>query len=160
VISTIPVDIGDFAVSPDGKYIAAGDPKGAVTIWDFDSRQNTKTIQYDGGISCLAFSPNSQYLAIGTYNSYVHVWNLREKQETSRIKHLLGDVKLAVFSPDSRYIASAAWSTNEKSGAAIIWRVKDGSQVGRLTHERGNEQPKIFPDSDYYRFLDPVVRKI
>jgi WD40 repeat protein len=64
-------DIKSLAISPDKKWLASGDDKGAVKLWDMSTGKEVKTFDNNGdpsilnSINDLAFSPDSKKLYIG-----------------------------------------------------------------------------------------------
>ena len=64
-------DIKSLAISPDKKWLASGDDKGAVKLWDMPTGKEVKTFDNNAdpsilnGINDLAFSPDGKKLYIG-----------------------------------------------------------------------------------------------
>lgn len=67
-----------LAFSPNSRFLAGGDDKGNVDIWDVDSRQWVRTLRTGfSPITALAFSPDGAHIAIGKGFGQVQVWRLK-----------------------------------------------------------------------------------
>ena len=68
--------IASLAVSPDGKWVAAGDTEGRLTIWNLaDQAVIVSKDIYDNDITQIAVSPDSQQLATISFNNDVSIWS-------------------------------------------------------------------------------------
>jgi len=62
--------------SSDGKFLAAGDQRGNVKIWDVQNKQIIKTLKRDSeGISTVKFSSDNRLLVTGG-KFYISLWHL------------------------------------------------------------------------------------
>jgi WD40 repeat protein len=128
----------DYALSPDGKTIAAmvgldstiHDPitnekiyqPDIVELWDINKSEYSSIISKEYFHTGLEFSPDSKYIALSCvyYNPIVTIWDLSTKTKVSNIN-----------SPKYEYITSMAFSPNGKNltlgksnGTIEIWDVK------------------------------------
>lgn len=55
-------EIRNVALSPDGRYLAAGSPDGMVKIWDLHKNTDTSTRLFPRGMSALLFRPDATQL--------------------------------------------------------------------------------------------------
>jgi WD40 repeat protein/serine/threonine protein kinase len=98
--------VRSLAISPDGKYLAAGNPfDSRVRVWKIDrlplpkqpllpllknqppfiapplwNDPDVELLDTKQGVSCLSFSPDSKYLASGGSKGQVCVWDLGSEQ--------------------------------------------------------------------------------
>ncbi|MHB8764500.1 MAG: WD40 repeat domain-containing protein [Deferrisomatales bacterium] len=126
----------DVAVSPDGRYAAAGGiMSGWVTVYDLTTGQVAAKLDTAGPAYALAFSPDGRYLAAGVevHRSKDGV-ELYDTRTWSRLRHLVrpevaarnaGGYSAVAFSPDGRYLAGANGSS-PKGGGVDVWDVATG----------------------------------
>jgi WD40 repeat protein len=81
-----------------------------------------------GAVQALSFSPDGKQLAAGDWGGEIGTWFMRSAIEGARLHHP-DDVKALAFSPDARFIATAAddniirvWNTGDSSALAEIKR--------------------------------------
>src|SRR4029077_13250288 len=51
--------------SPDGRFLAATDWNGTVTLWDVAAGNRQQTVTEPAGVHCAAFAPGGATLALG-----------------------------------------------------------------------------------------------
>ena len=131
--------------SPDGSLVAAGDNKGQIDIWDFESGQRITSWQYSDlqrmandpnylpYIQYLEFSPDGTRLAVGAGDSMVPVYDTKSwKLLYTLTGHEPPAVILSVrWSPDGTRLLTS--SGNPEVGAsdntARIWDAETGKQL-------------------------------
>jgi hypothetical protein len=83
----IPSIPNSLAISPDGRWMAAGagspmagpgSPDNALWIWDLTTGAQVVSMPFTGAVGDLAFSPDSTLLAVGEFGvgTGVHLWSL------------------------------------------------------------------------------------
>ena len=117
--------------SPDGRWLAVGQPFGAVNLWDVLAGKVAHTFQgVPMHVACLAWQPDGKRLVAGYPNGFAVVWDVGAKAEVRRFRPHGGSVDAAVFSPDGRRLATG--------GQDLAVRVWDAA-TGLATHTlRGN----------------------
>jgi WD40 repeat protein len=92
--------ITGLAVSPDGKFLAAGSEK-RIILWNLKSQQQIKTLSgYDFEVSELVFSSDSKLLAAGDTVKTI-VWDVRKMEPVGVSFYGLA----FALSPDGRFLA-------------------------------------------------------
>ena len=89
------------ALSADGSYIATGEPRGLVSLWDTHTGENLwQWKEHDrGGIKKVAFTPDSSKVVSITLSKHseIGIWD----RQTGRLQHMIrAGVKDFVISPD------------------------------------------------------------
>ncbi len=122
-------DVWSVAVSPDGKFVAAGagwyDKPGEIGVWDLATRQPLRRFAEDLGIASVALSPDGKLLASGSWTGYVRVYDWAAGKELFTFP-VVGVARVA-FSPDGRLLAAAT----EKQ-TVQLWDVQGGRLVADL----------------------------
>jgi WD40 repeat protein len=68
-----------IAYAPDGKWLAAGDWNGVVTIWDTATGKQAREFPgHRGQVTSLAFSPDGKRLATGSIDTTVLIWDVSD----------------------------------------------------------------------------------
>ncbi|MFL5340400.1 MAG: protein kinase domain-containing protein, partial [Gemmataceae bacterium] len=131
-------EIWSVAVSPNGRFIAAGGMGGSAKIWDADSHD--LIAEFDGHrevVFCVAWHPNGERLAFagGDGRQFTaKVWNMRTNEE----EYVCGDgpeeYTAAAFSPpDGKYLV-----TGRTNRLVQVWDARDRRKIGTLgSHSRG-----------------------
>jgi WD40 repeat protein len=76
-----------IALTPDGKYLAAGCKDGTIKLWDVADGNALHTLTVGGTtkdryeVNSLVFSPNSKWLAAGRSGGPVNVWDIQSGKE-------------------------------------------------------------------------------
>ena len=80
--------VTSITFSPDGKYLASGDQKNEIIVWD---TSNWSIIEegwcfHTASVQTLGWSPTSRRLASGSIDQCVFVWNLDDRGKRIRIR--------------------------------------------------------------------------
>ena len=114
------------AISPDGNWLAAGDQKGWLRIWNFaDLSEAVKVRAHDARLLQLAFSPNSQTLATTSYSGEVRFWQVADGKKISSAKVSDHELARLAFLSDTRLIGAGRETS--------IWNVEEGKKEQTLT---------------------------
>ena len=120
-----------MALSPDGKWFAAGDSEGLIHVWDIAERKEliSKKI-YPTGIVQLAISPDSSEIATITYSDEVTIWSSDKLEQKKRFKVDTNGVKrIMVINSDAIAVAGETTSA---------WSVASGKLIQKLSSGRYN----------------------
>ncbi len=145
---TPPRGVARFALSPDGKLLAAvegwkegekGEYKSCVTLWDVTAGKPVARLA-DGSASDLAFSPDGQALAWSTYvikdrqiaSALVRRRDLAKQQDLPPLENTAAKSPLGclAFSPDGRTLAGADFAGN-----VVLWDTASGKVRAALKQE-------------------------
>jgi eukaryotic-like serine/threonine-protein kinase len=116
------------AISPDGRWLASGDTRGIVKLWDTITWKEVHSLDaHAGQVNGLSFSPDGRRLASASLDKTVRVWDIGTwKQLTTFREH--GEVDCLAFSPDGHRLAWAGADNTVR-----IWNATDGGRVVDLT---------------------------
>jgi len=121
------------ALSPDGHWLATGDPSGPVELWRLAGRGATRAASFVAGTTMdLAFSPDGRLLASCNEEGTVSAWDIPTFREVTFRANKRG-VHTLIFSPDSRRLATAG----DGDEALKLWDVATWQEL--ITLERPGE---------------------
>ena len=145
---------GDFAFSPDGRWVAApsrGDRK-FVGVWDivFGRRTITTLRGSAGPVTAVAFHPDGRSLAIAAVGperrATVTLWRLDSGRAIQTFESELTPVEALAFSGDGRKLA-AGRGNRVGPGGVIVWDVKTRDVLGSLDTGRVVKFLAFHPDA-------------
>ncbi len=123
------------AVSPDGRYFAAGSADGQVRLRDLALAEPPVALhEHTGPVAALVFRGDGRLLASGGHDGTIKLWHLPDgkKHETLRLR--TEKVRGLAFHPDRRTLVSIS---TEGDGPATV-RLWD-SRTGRVRRTLGGE---------------------
>lgn len=146
-----------LTTTSDGKYLAlklrdkskkAGED--IVIIVDAASSEKVSQLQKPCSVGEMVFSPDRQLLtttdSCGDYSA-VRLWTVPDGVQTFEFVHQRGIPRKAVFSPDSRYIATEAEFPEQKI-ETHIWETQTGREI-RLPDQDEVGDVEFSPDGKY-----------
>ena len=150
-------DTYDIAISPDGKYVAAGGVDQSVYLWDFATGQTVHVFYgHNAEVTGVDYSPDGKYIATGSYDHTARLWDVATGQTVQVFTGQSDRIECVTFSPDGRYILTTG------PGEARVWDVSTGKTV----HVISDDPKFVFlrarysPDGKYFAIAigDTTVR--
>ena len=137
--------IKSLAVSPDGKWFAAGDSEGTIRIWSISDRAelNSKEL-YSNDITQIAISPDSQGIATISYDAEITIWSAEQLQEKNRFKVETNGLKRIEYMTSELLVAAGERTTT--------WNVSTGMLERELSPGRYNVTMARSPDGSQFVF--------
>ncbi len=116
------------AISPDGRWFAAGIDGRTVRLWDLTADDPVATSKelagHEGRGVRLSFSPDSRWLATsGSGDDTLRLWDLADDDLSDATAILHGYAESIVFSPDGR------WLLTRGEYKLQLWRISDHDRV-------------------------------
>lgn len=115
-----PADLSGIGFSADSKRFATTSDKGkSVFVWDVESGELIKEIQFDQTAFTIAFNPQDASLAIG-FAGRIVLWDIDGEKEIDTLSQI-GDIKSLNFSKEGRWLA-----TTSSAGGISVWDMSKG----------------------------------
>jgi WD40 repeat protein len=135
--------INSVAYSPDGKYLASGNPFEAICLWDLASGKVVRHFEQQQSGMCLRFSPDGKTLAAGCIDGSVRLWDVETGKELKSLTGYRGWINNVVFSPDGKTVVLAG----ADSQVLHRWDVATANQLGTAQGHQGQVYALAFsPD--------------
>ncbi len=142
-------------VSISGRYIAGIARDNSIILWDQDTKEQVSVLKgHAGSVGNLCFSRNEKFLVSsgGLNVSYrkprehynLMVWDLVKGDFISVLTGHVDVVKMAKFTPDGRYIASAS-----EDNSVRVWDVNTSKQIWKYESDCYFLSCCISPDGKY-----------
>ena len=135
-----------FAVSPDGKLLAAGSAGSDANLWSLDRGEILRS--YSGHTSLVtaaAFSPDGTLLATGSDDRTIRLWNVLTGH-VHRVISTRGEVRAVAWSPTGEWLAAS-----DMSMVVGLYNAETGRQDAQFASRRG-EPPRVLvfsPDGGF-----------
>ena len=147
------------AISPDGKWLAAGRDGGPVTLHDLQAREERAlidTASVSVGADCVAFSPDGRTLAVGRTDGRISLWDVATRRERSELPGHAEVVGSLSYSPDGRTLASSGGDRSVR-----IWDAATGRERRAIPGQPGMLVALAFsPDSRILALADRQGREV
>ena len=101
-----PAEAETFAISPDGRYFAAGYRDGIAVLYDSAGKQLAEFKSKAENARAIAFSANGRLLATGGYDGTLKLWDTASQREILTLRGTPYPVRSIVFSHDETKLAS------------------------------------------------------
>ena len=122
------------ALSPDGRWLATGDPSAPVQVWNLEGDAPTNAVSFSAGtITELAVSPDGRLLAVANEEGMVEIWAMPMLHKVCAFRAHKRSVQALAFSQDNRRLATGG----DGDEAVKFWTVATGQEL--ITLERPGE---------------------
>jgi WD40 repeat protein/uncharacterized caspase-like protein len=117
-----------YAISPDGKTVAAGKRDHAIQLFDVEGKELEPLVGHTAQLASLRFSPDGKQLVSMSTDNTVRLWDLAPAKEVRRLEGetVYEDAPPPAFSPDGRLIALA------REGGTDIWTAGSDEIIARI----------------------------
>ena len=75
------------AVSPDGRWLAAGDAGGGLRLWELETGRERALAGHQSGLRSVAFSPDSRHLLSAEAAGLIVQWDVRTGEREFDLRH-------------------------------------------------------------------------
>jgi WD40 repeat protein len=141
-----------MALSPDGKWLAAGgwfsgtrEESVAIRLYDLASGQLVALLKgHTNVVDGLAFSPDGRQLISGSSDYSAIIWDIERRALLRRLQGHKADIYAVAFTPDGERAVTGSYDTTLR-----LWRVIDGASIAEL---KGHKK------QDYARPRHPLLR--
>jgi WD40 repeat protein/transcriptional regulator with XRE-family HTH domain len=121
------------AVSPDGRYVAAGSNSGQVRVWREEGKVVHLTIRgHTDRVGAIAFSLDGQTLATASWDGTIRLWDLASGATIWTVQDDKVPFTSIAMSPNGKLMSGSY------DGALCIWDLRTGTQLSCL--QRHGEQ--------------------
>ena len=116
---THPESISAVAASRDGRWVAVGDERGGVVLWDATTgRLHKRLAGHDQRVMSAAFSPDGRSLVTGSLDLTARVWAVEGPAvAATRVILIKAWVMAVAFTPDGECVVTGT-SYDKPAGAA------------------------------------------
>jgi len=113
--------------SPNGRVLAAGPSRNAISLWDTAMQQAIASIGWTNARTKPVFSADSEWIGIGGGDGTAKVWHAATGREYAVFPAHQGIVYDVAFSPDGRFFATAG-----EDGYAKLFDRAARKEIARL----------------------------
>jgi WD40 repeat protein/transcriptional regulator with XRE-family HTH domain len=115
------------AVSPDGRYFAAGSNSGHVRIWHEEGRGVHLTIQgHTDRVGAIAFSPDEETFATASWDGTIRLWDLTTGASIWTAQDHHAPVTSIAINPNGKLMSGSY------DGAISLWDLRTGILLSRF----------------------------
>ena len=144
-----------LAVSQDGRWIAAGTPRGDVLVWDAKTYERVVLHRVRSSIRSVDFSPDSARVVSASWVGTASIWDIATCQRVQTFEHKV-ELLAAKYSPQGGRIATASdrpvrvWDSNDGRLLVDIGvEVNPSLHAGLLWF---NDDPFVISDNKIQQF--------
>ena len=122
------------ALSPNGRWLATGDPSGPVQVWNLEAHDPKNVGSFSAGtITELAVSPDGSLLAVANEEGMVQIWSMPMLYRVCAFRAHKRSIQALTFSRDNQRLATGG----DNDEALKLWTATTGQEL--ITLERSGE---------------------
>ncbi len=127
---THPERVTAVAASRDGRWVAVGDDRGGLVIWDAHAaRVHKRWAGHTKEVKAAAFSSDGRWLVTGSMDCTARIWSVERPDTAAANELFIGEWVFAVaLTPDGEYVVTG--TAYEKHAGVNFWNLKSGKRVG------------------------------
>jgi len=126
--------VSSMEISANGRFLALGDIRGTIYIWDIQARRQIHRMRgHRGEISSMIFDHQNQWLISGGRDGHIKVWDLYSGSEEKQIRDFGSPIRSITISPDDRFLAAAG-----RKKEIYLWEFPLGKLKGRMKGHKKN----------------------
>ncbi len=142
--------VGTVAISPDGKWVAGGDPVGNIIIWNAETGDQHKRLTgHRNRVHGLCFSHDNRLLGSASHDQIAAIWDV----ESGELKNTLNGhsrcVRTIAFSPSDETIATAS-----EDETLELWDVASGEPLQSVPLKDGGAMLRYAANGDFVVVVD------
>ena len=131
-ITGYPDPVRRISISPCERYLAAGNWKGTIYVWDISSEQLETTYSEYGDAQIFPyFLPSGELITAAVSTEKVEIWNVRKREKINEFAHR-GNTGIVSFSDSGTQMALASPSEIK------IWRKSNNSDIHTVSSLHGH----------------------
>ena len=127
------IGAASLAISPNGRWLAAGSIFGQIKVWDLASQALAAELPpRTPYVMSLAFSPDSQVLAAGAADQQIHLWHAGTTNHLRQFQGHRSEIWWLRYSTDGRWLFSGSqdrtvrrWSTSAPATGLRSFQLPD-----------------------------------
>ncbi|MGE3809517.1 MAG: WD40 repeat domain-containing protein, partial [Gemmataceae bacterium] len=129
-----PNNVGNIAISPDCKLVAATSSGNEVIVWDLETGKEIQKLEGNqGDFQRLAFANDNKTLAAADSENTIGFWDLSSGKKLRRLRGHQGRVTFLEFAPRGDILASVSNDRNDYT--VRIWNTTTDDTLQVLNHQ-------------------------
>ncbi|MBL3654678.1 caspase family protein [Fulvivirga sediminis] len=146
----------DFAISPDGKYLAKGKIGNVVRLWDIKSGTLIREfIGHEKAIITLVFTPDGKQLITGSADRTIRIWDVATGKQLTILKGHRDVIFSLNVNQENNQIISGSWD-----GTAKRWNLNTGELIKSYNFSQASPYKIDFFKSDLYAIVASLDEKL
>lgn len=146
--SSILFGARSVATNSTGTRLVTGSDDNRAYVYDLPSgAPRFELLGHTDIVNSAEYSPNGNFIITGSRDSTVRIWDATNGSLMRTInlesEQWVWDVAV---SPNSEFIAAAAYKYNSSSNDAIIWNASNGEEIQRIRHPGWVNSVQFSPD--------------
>ena len=104
-LGDVRASIASISWSPDGKYLAAGNDRSTVVIWEIASGSKLRSLYgHTAAVQSVDWNPDSVRLASGGADGTIRIWNAHTAKTLTVLAAPSGPVRKVHWHPDGKHL--------------------------------------------------------